>query len=119
MRVYKSSALLNHSAVKGFMTHRTVAILGSLAMLAALTAAAFAHTAASGGWAYPFECCSDRDCEPMADSDVMEMPDHFALLATGEQVERSRARRSGDGGYHICRAPDNSIRCFFYPPKSM
>lgn len=100
------------------MTHRTAAICGALAALIVLTVATLAHNAASG-WQYPMECCHDRDCAALADSDVTEMPDHFALMNTGETVPRIVARRSGDGGYHICRDPSGKILCFFYPPKSM
>lgn len=99
------------------MTHVRIALLGGLA-LSLFVLPAPAHQAASG-WQYPMECCHDRDCAPVAADDVMEFHDHFALMNTGEAVSRSAARRSGDGGYHICRAPNGAILCFFYPPRSM
>lgn len=79
---------------------------------------AVAHQAPSG-WAYPLDCCGDHDCEPVAANNVGESERGFVIGTSGEFVFRRDARLSGDGGYHVCRKPDGSIRCFFYPPRGM
>lgn len=96
------------------MPYRTAAICGALALL--FGGIALAHNAASG-WQYPAWCCSDRDCVSVPSSDVFEGPDFFGVMSTGETIQRANAMRSGDGGFHICRAPSGKVRCFFAPVR--
>ena len=67
--------------------------------LASLTSAALAHS-----W-YPIECCSERDCFPVAISDVSIVPAGWKL-ADGTLVQHHEARPSPDGKFHICRSQD-------------
>lgn len=64
---------------------------------------------------YPPECCSDRDCAPFPRNLVKETPEGYAL-ATGEFVERRKAKFSPDGDFHLCRSETTQIiLCFFVP----
>lgn len=69
------------------------------------------------GWAYGLECCSDRDCAPIPAKGITPMPDGSYLLPTGELVEKSKIKRSGDEEYHLCRSEVNQhIFCLYAPP---
>lgn len=72
--------------------------LGLVAVLA-LPGVALAHS-----W-YPFECCSDRDCFPVAVEDVRISPVGYTLT-DGTLIEYAEARPSPDGRFHICRRQD-------------
>jgi hypothetical protein len=89
----------------------------AIAILCVFAVKAFAHQAASG-WTYPLECCSDRDCAEYPAENVQILSTGFLLKPTGEFIDRSKARVSPDGRYHLCRYPAGTIICFFYPPPS-
>lgn len=86
-----------------------------------------AHEAMSG-WAYPLECCSDKDCAEYPAENVTIVGDGFQLKE-GDYIPRAKARISPDGHYHICRYnTENStgamitsrdVPCFWYPPQGM
>jgi hypothetical protein len=63
------------------------------------TGPAFAHS-----W-YPFECCSERDCFPVATSDVKVIKGGWQLH-DGTIIEHIEARPSPDGRFHVCRRDD-------------
>jgi len=66
------------------------------------------------GW-YPPECCSDRDCAPYPRVLVKESAEGYTL-ATGEFIDRKRAKFSPDGDFHLCRLESTqAILCFFVP----
>ncbi|WP_245451147.1 hypothetical protein [Borborobacter arsenicus] len=82
---------------------------------------AWGHAAPSG-WAYPYQCCSDRDCHPVH-GHVTEGPSGYVIEDTGEIVGYGdpRLKNSPDGEFHLC-APNGSAKpraiCLFVPPRS-
>jgi hypothetical protein len=83
----------------------------------ALTSSAFAHS-----W-YPFECCSERDCFPVAVEDVRVTPAGYTLT-DDTVIAYSETRPSPDGKFHVCRRQDgkgalirlhNKPACFWAP----
>lgn len=93
------------------------ALLGAAAILTCLlfmvVTGAFAHS-----W-YPIECCSDRDCAPVADDAIEETASGFLIKATGEVVSFQKARVVPDGRYHVCRYPSGGLICFFRPLRGV
>jgi hypothetical protein len=77
--------------------------MGCILLLAALSIpfATLAHNAPSG-WAYPYECCSDKDCEVLPLERVTVEPDGYHL-PNGAVVAHNKIRYSPDGRYHWCR----------------
>ncbi|WP_244742046.1 hypothetical protein [Mesorhizobium sp. L-8-10] len=74
------------------------------------------------GWSYPFSCCSGYDCRPVEKSAVLERPEGFVIVGTGEVVAMtdSRIRKSPDGEFHWCSvagANDGRTICLFVPPR--
>lgn len=80
---------------------------------------AFAHS-----W-YPWECCSEKDCEPMAAFSMQRDDDKEEwVLPTGERVPFEEARVSPDLQFHWCRYtpdsktvihPEGKPKCFWAP----
>lgn len=90
-------------------------IAGIAAFIAVLLLLGLAVGDAFGHSFYPAECCSDRDCAPYPRVLVKESPEGYTL-ATGEFIERKRARFSPDGDFHLCRLESTqAILCFFVP----
>jgi hypothetical protein len=86
---------------------RFLASITSAACLAAfLSAPAAAHIAPSG-WAFPYQCCSDRNCQPVHDPAITEGPDGYVVGESGEIIGYAdpRLKDSPDGEFHLCRAP--------------
>ncbi|WP_338040697.1 hypothetical protein [Nitratireductor luteus] len=86
-----------------------------------LTADVQAHEATSG-WAYPYACCSNRDCREIPQSAVLERPEGYVLKTTGEVVAYSdrRVRQSPDGVFHLCTVAGMETSrtiCLFVPPR--
>ena len=80
-----------------------------------------AHKAPSG-WAYPLQCCHDRDCRPVEGKAISESPDGYVIERTGEVLgyTDSRVKDSPDGDYHWCSVAgndDGSTICLFVPPR--
>lgn len=97
-------------------------VVPSLALLIFHPPAAFSHDAPAG-WAYPFACCSGRDCREVPDKAISERPQGYVINSTGEVVgyHDARLRNSPDGEYHWCSVSGaNNTRtiCLFVPPKS-
>lgn len=91
-----------------------------VALLVALPSAALAHS-----W-YPWECCSNRDCYPVAVENVRAGGGGWTL-EDGTFVAYSEARASPDDRFHVCRREDGKgalIRiqkkpaCFWAPMGS-
>lgn len=81
-----------------------------------------AHDAPSG-WSYPFSCCSNQDCRPVATKAISEKPQGYVINITGEVVPYAdkRVRVSPDGEFHWCSvAGEEKSRtlCLFVPPHS-
>lgn len=96
---------------------RPLARLVLALVFAALFIAMLAATSRGHSW-YPIECCSDRDCAPVASGGVGISAFGYVLKATGEVIPFSQARQSPDGAYHLCRSlSTNAILCFFAPPQ--
>jgi len=90
---------------------------------------AFAHQAPSG-WDYPFYCCLDSDCSPIAAEAVQEVPGGFVVtIAPGEhpmwsserkqplrlEIPQDKAKPSPDGHWHLCIDDSGELLCFFAP----
>lgn len=97
--------------------------LSVLVLLAASAAPApgLAHQAKTG-WAYPFACCSNKDCREISADLVSERPQGYVLEPTGEVVGYSddRVKISPDGVYHWCSVAgrdDSRTICLFVPPR--
>ena len=84
---------------------------------------------APSGWAYPLQCCSNRDCAEIPASRVKEGPegyrvtlvpgDHeFVKAQTSWLVPYAEAKNSPDGAYHICISPSMKMLCFFAGARS-
>lgn len=99
------------------MSHRTVALLGLLALVLVLTAArAMAHEAPTG-WAYDPACCSNRDCAPAAAKTISENAEGW-LVDGKDFVARGKERRSGDEFFHVCRSVyDGRLLCLYAPNR--
>ncbi len=78
-------------------------------MKVALAVAALSLVQPAHSW-YPFECCSDQDCEPV--SDAVEVPGGYQTH--GIFVPMAKVRPSQDGRYHWCHR-DGTVFCFFAP----
>lgn len=93
---------------------------------------AAAHTAPSG-WAYDPECCSDKDCAPVPDAAIREVPGGYrVIIAPGTHPSvparrvaldffvphgDPRIRVSGDGKRHACISRTAGILyCIYVPP---
>ncbi|CDZ51616.1 Hypothetical protein NGAL_HAMBI1189_40700 [Neorhizobium galegae bv. officinalis] len=81
-----------------------------------------AHSAPAG-WVYPIQCCSDKDCEPVHDANVVESPEGYLVRDSGETIGYGDARikQSPDDEFHLCRTkskPPSPTICLFVPPRS-
>ena len=76
------------------------------------------------GWAYPFACCADFDCEAVPESAIVEGARGYEIRSTGELIPMSdrRVKDSPDGQFHWCahRAGLDAGKtiCLFVPPRS-
>ncbi|WP_432654018.1 hypothetical protein [Sinorhizobium fredii] len=83
---------------------------------------ASAHSSPSG-WYYPYQCCSDRDCQPVHGAAITEGPEGYVVEETGEVIRYrdSRVKSSPDGEFHLCMQPGkvgSRAICLFVPPRS-
>lgn len=86
-----------------------------------------AQYARAHSW-YPWECCSDKDCEMVAATSI-KRDDTSWLLPNGERVPFDAARESPDPDFHWCRytngatdpiiKPAGKAPCFFVPKPWM
>lgn len=63
-------------------------------------------------------CCGERDCNPIADDDVITKPDGFYIVSLKELVPYAEATPTppeGGGRYWRC-AWGGQRKCFFAPP---
>lgn len=108
---------------KSPLTHLPSAIAAVTCMLAAgFPSPAAAHSAKSG-WAYPVDCCSQRDCREVSAELIRESAGGYVIKLNGERLaySDSRIRTSPDGIYHWCSAQgrdDTRTICLFVPPNS-
>ena len=51
---------------------------------------------------YDPNCCSDRDCKPVADEDVLEGDKDYVYLPLGIHFPKSMEKPSHDSKYHVC-----------------
>lgn len=80
---------------------RIIAIVATLAVASCTSEPVFAHS-----W-YDADCCSQKDCEPMA-ADYLPVEDGAYILPNGERVSVDKTRPSLDGRYHWCRHTSDS-----------
>jgi hypothetical protein len=73
---------------------------------------------------YPYECCSDVDCYPIAVEDVKATPKGWFITKERITIPYESARPSPDGRFHICRnelgkgtliTPSGQPPCFWAP----
>jgi hypothetical protein len=69
---------------------------------------------------YDLECCSDRDCGPVATDEVMVTPSGYRIARNGEIIafDDKRLRPSPDGRFHICQVPGkpgSTLLCLYVP----
>jgi hypothetical protein len=100
------------------MTRICLAV-GSVALVGSIMSAAvaLAHEAATG-WAYAPECCSNRDCHQIEETDVSVVPGGWRIKATGEVFSATSVRHSPDGRFHRCSAYgrlDSHTYCLYVP----
>lgn len=88
--------------------------------LALFPAIVFGHDAHSG-WAYPSECCSDKDCQHIDARRVKESGAGFTVTLDDQQfmVPHAKTRPSPDGEYHGCVSAAKAMLCFFVPPRGV
>jgi hypothetical protein len=99
---------------------RAVASVACVAFLS-LASRAGAHDAPSG-WSYAPECCSNRDCQQISDTDVSMVPGGWRIKATGEVIAQTQARQSRDGHFHRCSAEgriETRTLCLYVPDFGM
>ncbi|MDX8513565.1 hypothetical protein RFM70_16815 [Mesorhizobium sp. VK23E] len=100
----------------------------ALGVLAISAAEAWPHdampTAAKPqGWAYPFACCANLDCEAVPESAIVEGARGYEIRQTGELIPMSdrRVKDSPDGQFHWCahRAGIDAGKtiCLFVPTR--
>lgn len=92
----------------------------AMIMLFVYVQMAQAHQA-STGWAYPWACCSDKDCREVTDAKVGEGPAGYTV-PSGELIGYGdkRIKDSPDGLYHWCSvAGEETTRtlCLFVPMR--
>lgn len=109
---------------RGLITIWVMGILGALIFAYATMADADAHQAPTG-WAYPFECCSNKDCGEIPASAVVEGPNGFVVTILPGQhdmvkdapvqylIPYGTEKPSPDGLTHICLNPALKMLCFF------
>lgn len=74
-------------------------------------------TAAMGHGFYEPQCCSDQDCKPVHDSDVVEKPDGVHVRGWGVLHRTDpRIRTSRDDASHICEMP-HKLFCVYMKPN--
>lgn len=92
-----------------------VGILLLLMAIAVFAPYAKAHDAGKG-WSYPWECCSDRDCEQISETRVR--PVQGGYLVDGKfHVPQAEVRHSPDGRFHACFPKPDVLKCFWAPPS--
>jgi hypothetical protein len=86
-------------------------------VMAYLWAALPAH---AHSW-YDYQCCSDRDCEPIEPDAVNETEAGYEVNYFSKQgfqvhgfVPRDKARHSQDGRFHGCAMPSRFL-CLYVP----
>jgi hypothetical protein len=74
---------------------------GLMRALALASMVLAASPAMSHSW-YPWECCSDKDCEALPPDSVRIMPNGY-FLPNGETIAFRDVRMSPDRDFHWCR----------------
>lgn len=89
----------------------------ALTILAIGGQCAMAHNAM--GWAYDWSCCSDHDCRPADDGEVVQEGDGWRVVPTGETFDIFHVQFAPDGRYHRCTVIPNDrgseTRCLYVP----
>lgn len=99
--------------------------------LKAIAIAAFlcvGTTVAYGHSWYDSACCSNKDCAPLVDGDVVEQSQGWYIQSIGEHVPYNsrKIRISKDKHFHVCKVPHTEyrngektvtyfIRCLYIP----
>lgn len=75
-----------------------------------LPGVAWAHS-----W-YPYDCCSEQDCFPVAVEQVRSIPGGWTL-EDGTFIGFREARPSPDGQFHVCRYEEGKGKLIALPGK--
>lgn len=73
--------------------------------------------------AYPWQCCSGKDCQPVSCDSIVETPNGFdwdGLHYKREQVQLSRDQEchACAGRFSVNGAPGRTPRCLFIVPTT-
>jgi len=71
---------------------------------------------------YARECCNDHDCRPAMSGEVVQVPQGWRIIPTGEIVPQWATRRSPDGRIHRCSKdadPKALTICLYVPDVAM
>jgi hypothetical protein len=62
-------------------------------------------------------CCGGKDCAPLPDGDVKEVPGGFLIRSIGINVPYAATQASPDSRFHACVwwTPKQEVKCFFAP----
>ena len=82
------------------MILRLAYVLVATILLAAAVCASHAHDAPSGKWTYPYACCGNLDCHPVACDEIDETP--AGATWHGIRFEKFRIYPSQDRQCHAC-----------------
>lgn len=102
---------------KAYVAYLILIVIAAAASLVALAV----NSAEAHDW-YPFACCSNQDCRPVAQSSISERPDGYHVAQNGDVLGYTdqRIRQSQDNEYHLCTvAGDDNARtiCLFVPDR--
>jgi hypothetical protein len=72
--------------------------------------------ASSHDW-YPKECCSGKDCAPLAANQVTRVANGYWIYNRQFWARDKIKQYSPDGQYHVCKNPGAEKAHCFFPPS--
>lgn len=94
--------------------------VGIIVGLAAVPTMLPSQKADAHSW-YPWECCSENDCSPLAITETPFEKDGGFYLTDGRHISYKEVRPSPDGRWHLCEQKwpaavrDRKILCVYAP----
>lgn len=71
---------------------------------------------------YDLVCCSDKDCGPVPEGEVVPTAQGWLIKRTNEVIPFNEAKKSLDNDFHVCRvggASNGKVICLYVPPMGM